>query len=407
MEHERETGEVRRRNFLKGAAVTAGLAVVPAKAVRGAEANERLRLGIIGCGSRGPWVGRLFEEHTNTKVVALHDYFRDKVDAAGEQFDVPPERRFIGLDGYKALLETDIDAVAIESPPYFHPEQAAAAVAAGKHVYLAKPIAVDVPGCQTIAESAKKAAGKLSFLVDFQTRNNELFREAAKQIHERKVGPPVSGQFFYHTSRLKQKVEPGTEVARLRNWYFDQALSGDIIVEQNIHVLDVATWYLDAHPLKAYGMGGQKARTGKGDCWDHFVVAYLFPDDVKVDFGSTQFLYGYHDMCMRLFCTEGTLDSHYGGEVWIRGNSYGWKGGKTPRIYQDGAVNNMRDFHASILSGEYLNNAEDSVRSTLTSILGREASYANREMTWEEMMRKAERLDAHLDLPEDGPQRKR
>ncbi len=197
-------------------------------------------------------------------------------------------------------------------------------------------------------------------------------------------------------------------MARLRNWFFDKTLSGDIIVEQNIHVLDVATWYLDAHPLKAYGMGGQKARMeGGADCWDHFVAAYLFPADVKVDFSSTQFLYGYHDMCMRLFCTEGTLESHYGGEVWIRGNSYGWKGGETPQIYQEGAVNNMRDFHASIMSGDYLNNADDSVRSTLTCVLGREASYQNREVTWDEMMQRAERLEANLDLPEDGPEQKR
>jgi predicted dehydrogenase len=396
-----------RRTFLKGAAVTAGLTVLPASAVRGAQANERLRLGIIGCGGRGPWVGRLFEEHTNTKVVAVHDYFQDRVDAAGEEFDVPPERRFIGLDGYQGLLATDIDAVAIESPPYFHPEQAAAAVAAGKHVFLAKPVAVDVPGCQSISASGEAARGRLSFLVDFQTRADPLFQEAAKRVHDGMIGAPVCGQFFYHTGRLGMKVEPGTEVARLRNWVFDIALSGDIIVEQNIHVLDVATWYLQSLPLKAYGLGGRKGRTEVGDCWDHFVVAYAFPNDVQVDFSSTQFNYGFDDLCMRLFCTEGNVESHYGGKVYITAKAGGWRGGETPRIYQDGAVANMKAFHESILTGQYINSAEAGANSTLTSILGRMAAYQNREVTWDEMMRTAERLDARLDLPADGPQLRR
>ena len=440
----KETGtRMQRRHFLKTAVMTtAGLAIVPAAAVSGSEANSKIKLGLIGCGSRGAWIAKLFEEHAHFKVVAVHDYFRDRVTKAGQALNVDPSRQYVGLDGYKELLAGDVDAVAVESPPYFHPEQAVAALKAGKHVYLAKPIAVDVPGCTAIVDAAREAEGKLSVLVDFQTRNNEFFRGAAQRVHEGMIGQPVCGQFFYYAGRLAIKAPrprlrnwirneyplgnikvvkdtyvfdgatsaltapPGSEVFRLRNWVFDKALSGDIIVEQNIHVLDVANWYLQAHPIKAHGAGGRKARIDVGDCWDHFVVGYTYPNGVLVDFSSGQFTYGFDDLCMRLFGSLGTVESHYGGDVYIRGKKDGWKGGKTPDIYREGAVNNIKDFYASIESGQYLNNAQESAHSTMTSILGRIAAYENREATWEEMVKANVRLDPKLDLPADGPERK-
>ena len=396
---------IRRRAFLKAAAATtATLTVVPAGAVRGAEANEKIKLGIMGCGGRGPWIGNLFEENANAKVVAAHDYFRDRVNAAGDRFGIDASRRYVGLEGYKEMLAGDLDAVAIMSPPYFHPDQTAAAVAAGKHVYLAKPIAVDVPGCMTIVDAAKRAEGKLSVLVDFQTRNNEFFRGAAQRVHDGMIGEPVCGQFFYQTGRLSARTEPGTPTARLRNWVFDKALSGDIIVEQNVHVLDVANWYLQAHPVKAYGAGGRRVRTDVGDCWDHFVVTYWYPNDVLIDFSSSQFLQGFHDMCMRLYGSLGTVDSHYGGSVNIRGKKEGWRGGSTNAIFKQGAVNNIKDFCAGIAGGTYLNNAAESADSTMTGILGRLAAYENRVVTWDEMVQANTKLDAKLDLPEGGPE---
>ena len=210
---------------------------------------------------------------------------------------------------------------------------------------------------------------------------------------------------FYQTSRLIPRTESGSEVARLRNWVFDKALSGDIIVEQNIHVLDVSNWYLQSHPVKAYGTGGRKVRTDVGDCWDHFVVTYWYPNDVLIDFSSSQFLEGFHDMCMRLYGSQGTVDSHYGGEVKIRGKKSGWRGGDTKDIYKQGAVNNIRDFCASIVSGDYLDNAEDAADSAMTSILGRIAAYENRVVTWDEMIQANAALDPKLELPADGPNR--
>jgi myo-inositol 2-dehydrogenase / D-chiro-inositol 1-dehydrogenase len=405
---DKQSDSLGRRGFLKTAAVaSAGISIVPASAVRGSTANSKIELGLIGCGGRGVWLARLFEEHGNYKITSVHDYFEDQAERAGEQFKVGKDNQHVDLDGYKAMLAGDVDAVAIISPPYFHPQQSLDAIDAGKHVYLAKPVAVDVPGCNKILEGGRRAADKLSYWVDFQTRMDPMFQGAAKRVHEKLVGAPVCGQTFYHTGRLKEKVPDGDDTTRLRNWYFDIALSGDIIVEQNVHVLDVMNWYLQGHPEKAVGYGGRKARTHMGDCMDHFVMTYTYPGDTLVDFGSSQFLYGYHDMCMRLFCQEGTVESHYGGEVWIRGNKTGWKGGETPKIYQEGAVANIKAFEAAISSGKTINNAEECVNSTLTGVLGRMAAKEKREVTWQEMMAANEALDAKLNLPADGPKRRR
>ncbi len=161
--------------------------------MRGSQANSRLELGIIGCGGRGRFVGRLFEQHTNTKVVALHDYFADRVQKLGDELSVDARRPVHRTStAIKRLLDRKLDAVAVESPPYFHPEQAIAALQAGKHLYLAKPMAVDVAGCLAIERAVKAAGPARHVLVDFQTRRDPLFREAAARVHRGDIGPPCS-----------------------------------------------------------------------------------------------------------------------------------------------------------------------------------------------------------------------
>ncbi|NCO38546.1 MAG: gfo/Idh/MocA family oxidoreductase [Armatimonadetes bacterium CG_4_10_14_3_um_filter_66_18] len=398
MDEQTQSPALTRRVFLTGATAAASLTVLKSGAARAARANSAIDLGLVGCGGRGKWLASLFRQVEGVKIVALADYFQDRVDQARGMFGVDPSRCYTGLNAYKRLLDSKVEAVAIETPPYFHPAHAAAAVDAGKHVYLAKPIAVDVPGCQTILESGKKATEKkLCFLVDFQTRNQPLFREAAKRVHAGDIGTIVCGQANYHAGRLGRQADPGTPEARLRNWVFDIALSGDIIVEQNIHALDVLTWFLDAAPLRASGTGGRKARTDVGDCWDHFVVTYWFPNEVALDFSSTQFAKGYSDICCRLYGTNGTVDSHYGGEVTIKGDTP-YEGGRTGNIYQEGAVNNMMDFQRFVTDGKFDNQTVPaSVRSNLTAILGRVAAYGGREVTWAEMMKANEKLDGKLE----------
>lgn len=379
-----------RRTFLQAAS---GILLLKPQTVFGSAANSAIELGIIGCGGRGKWIGGHFVEHTGARIVALADPFHDRLESAQQKLKVDSSRLYGGLNGYRDLVNSKLDAVAIESPPYFHPEQAAAAVEAAKHVYLAKPVAVDVPGCRSIEASGVKAKGKLSFLVDLQTRARPVFQEAVERVQRGEIGTPVMGQVFYHTGRLRPQDASGLDAAhaRLRNWVFDKVLSGDVIVEQHIHVLDVANWYLQGHPIKAFGTGGRKARVDVGDCWDHFVVAYWYPDDVKVDFSSNQFLKGFHDMCIRFYGTNGTVDSHYGGYVRISGDTK-WDGGEKDDTFTGGAVTNVKNFVESIKTGNYLNNATVGATSTLTSVLGRMAAYRESLITWDEMMRSAEKL---------------
>jgi predicted dehydrogenase len=393
--------EPTRREFLGTAAATAvTLAMAAPPLAGGAETDRKLRLGLIGCGGRGAWIGELFRRHGGYQIVGAADYFKDRVDAFGQTFGVPPERRFTGLSGYLRLLECDLDAVAIITPPCFHPEQAAAAVERGRHVYLAKPVAVDVPGCQRIAASAKAAtASKLVFLVDFQTRAQPFYQEAVKRVHEGAIGGIAFGEARYHAEALGIQAPPGTAEARLRNWAFDIALSGDIITEQNIHAIDVMNWVLGVPPVQAAGSGGRKVRTNVGDCWDHFALVFQYPDNVGVIFSSKQYRDGGRDVgiAVDIFGAKGRLQTVYGGRVMIAGeNSYA--GGPTSNIYEEGAVNNIAEFHRCIGQGLVDNpTVAPSVQSNLITIMGRTAAYENRVVTWAETLRSTAMLDPRLD----------
>jgi predicted dehydrogenase len=391
-----------RRAFLTTAAAVGAPLLVSPRTAFGSQANSRVTLGAIGNGGRGKWIADLFQKHGGYQITAAADYFQERVDEFGGKFQVPADKRFTGLQGYSRLLESGVDAVVIETPPFFHPRQAKDAVEAGKHVYLAKPIAVDVPGCRTVEESGRKATErKRAFLVDFQTRTDPFYREAVKRAQYGDIGRIVSGEATYfcgptwgdQAKWLKEK--PGDPEMRLKAWGLDRALSGDVITEQNIHALDVATWVLDAAPLRAVGTGGQRARTA-GTCWDTFSVIFTFRKDVLITFSSKQLGDGWDDICCRVYGTEGTLDSHYFGEVSIRGK-LPYRGGKIPNLYTDGAVANIATFHDSITHGDFTNpTVAQSVRSNLTTILGRTAAWRGAPVTWDEILSANEALEADL-----------
>lgn len=396
-------GRFSRRGFLAGVGAAAyPLAVIRPELVRGSKANSKINLGMIGCGVRGTWLADLFQKHGGYQVTAAMDYFPSQVDAFGEKLDVPPARRFTALSGYRRLLESRVDAVAIESPPYFHPEQAAAAVDAGVHVYLAKPIAVDVPGCRSIEASGRKATErKLAFLIDFQTRTDPFYQEAIRRVHNGDIGGIISGEATYITAlpwatQLEiLKANPQDPERRLRAWGLSRALSGDIITEQNIHAIDVMTWAMDQHPASANGTCGLKSRQ-LGDTSDHFSVIFRFAEDVIVTFCSKQYGTGWEDILCRMYGSEGTLDTHYAGEVSIRGKAP-YAGGKDGTMYAAGAIRNIATFYDHVTQGQWENpTVSPSVRSNLTTILGRAAAYKRGVVTWDEIMRSEERSDPQL-----------
>ncbi len=385
-----------RRAFLTGAAATTLLTMLKPSLVFGGEANSKIELGLIGCGGRGKWIADLFAETGRYQFVACADYFQDRADAVGEKFQIAATRRYTGLAGYKRLLESKVDAVVIETPPYFHPQQAADAVDAGKHVFLAKPVAVDVPGCLTIADAGRRAtAKKLVFLVDFQTRASEHYRKAMQMVRNGAIGRIVMGEAHYPWRGGGRGAPPVTPEAQLRSWYYVLPLSGDFIVEQSIHSLDVATWIIDADPIRAIGAGGQKLRP-KGSIWDHFAVNYTFPDDVPLSFTCIQSIPEMKDeITARVYGSDGYIQTDYFSGVLLRGKDV--YQGNEPELYTSGAKVNIREFHEFITSGKHDNpTVAPSVRSNLTAILGREASYKQGEITLAALIKEGKQLQPNL-----------
>jgi len=392
-----------RRDFVKTAA--AGLLILKPATVFGSQANSAVEVGLIGCGGRGNWLAPFFPEYTGARIVALADVVQEHLDSTGKTLKVDGSRAYYGPEAYKELAHSKLDAVIIETPPIYHPLHAEEAVKAGKHVFCAKPIAVDVPGCQSFQASGKQAAQKnLSFWADFQTRAQEVYQEAAKRVHQGDIGKPAFAQVLYYAGRpVKDRGTPGMDPGerRLLNFFTDKVLSGDIIVEQNIHVIDVANWLLQGHPLKATGTGGRTDWSGTpydtGDAWDHFQVTYWYGNEVQADFSSNQLTNSFSDLCVRVFGIKGCADTHYGGLVRITGDN-AWLGAEKDDTFKQGCVNNIKAFVASIRDGKPINNADQSAESNLTAILGRMAAYQQRLITWEEMMKSKERLHADLKL---------
>lgn len=396
---------IARREFIAGAAAAAAFTIVKPSAVRGDTANSTIEIGLVGCGGRGRWIADLFNKHGGYKVVACADYYADHADMVGDKYGIPASHRHINLSACQKLCNERLDAVVIETPPYFHPIHAATAVAAGKHVYVAKPISVDVPGCVSIDESGKKAtAGKKVFLVDFQTRANEFYREAVKRVHAGGLGKLLTGWANYPWSVGGGNFKPATNPDdRLRSghWYCTRELSGDFIVEQNIHTLDVGTWILDAHPIKAIGAGGSQGLRGYGNIYDWFQANFWFPNGFVLSYTGNQCSPGApEEIVCRIYGSKATIDTDYYSHAKINGpKDAAYEGGswKHAALYTSGTEVNIKEFHEAITKGDCSNpTVAPSVRSNLTCILGRTAAYTNQMVTWDEMMKKNERWEPDL-----------
>lgn len=194
-------------------------------------------------------------------------------------------------------------------------------------------------------------------------------------------------------------MDPGQR--KMLNWFGDRALSGDIIVEQNIHVIDVANWLLQGHPAKAHGAGGRTDWSGTannyGDAWDHFAVTFWYPGDVHASFSSHQLNGSVADLCVRVYGVDGCADTHYGGLVRVTGKN-AWLGAEKDDTFKGGAIENVKRFISAIQKNQPIYNFEPSVESNLTGILGRTAAYRNAEVTWDEMMASSERWGSVLTL---------
>lgn len=418
-----------RRNFLRtSAAAGVGLLFVRPSTAFGYAANSSLGLGIIGCGDRGNYDGGEFLNNTDVRITALMDIFEDKVLAARANFDKKSEEKgygkiaeanlFKGHKSYEKLVQSkDVDVVLITSPPYFHPDHLEAAVSNGKHVYCEKPVATDVTGCLKVMNIGKKYNGKVSMHVGLQKRYDVGYRGLIERIHAGEIGDIILGQTFYYTNDLPRKNKPGTSDldARIRNWVFDRALSGDILVEQNIHILDIVNWALKSHPIKATGTNGRALRKQVDGvpadylCSDHFILTYTYPGDVHISFNSNQFKNkGYRQSGERFFGTKGASDSLQGGPATINYNEVR-EGQKVADKIDCGKVDlhkavgtKMQALVESIKTGKFDNQCEQGAETTLTTILGRMAAYEGREVSWDKMLKSKENWNLKLNLDSLG-----
>jgi predicted dehydrogenase len=266
-----------------------------------------------------------------------------------------------------------------------------------------------------VIRTGQKAEGKLSLDVGFQIRNAPPYAELTRRIHEGGLGKIACGQAYYYSRALSRPEWPqaSPQEKRLRNWVWDRVLSGDIIVEQNIHVIDVCNWVLQGHPLKASGSGGRKVRSDTGDCYDHFNVTYTYPDDVHVTFSSSQAAVGWWDVAVRFFGSKGVSAAHYDWPVRISGDdpwdflkAAGVKEDKPGEFSATGAFRGSLDqadsekqkaFIESIQGGKFHNQAGLGADSALSAILGRTAAYTGNVVTWDKLLKSREVSDPKID----------
>ena len=384
-----------------------GILLLKPQTVFAYQANSIVEVGLIGCGGRGNWLAPFFPEHAGARLVAVADVMRERLETTRGKLKVQAARAYHGPDSYRELAHSQLDAVVIETPPYYHPAHAAAAVEAGRHVFCAKPVAVDVPATKSFLAAGRQAQSKgLSFWVDFQSRARPVFQDLVARLRRGDIGRIAMAQIFYYanrpwTDRSTPGMDPGHK--RMINWLGDRTLSGDIIVEQNIHVLDMANWYLGAHPEKATGNGGRTSWAGTnsdwGDSWDHFTVSFWYPG-VDASFSSHQLSGRFSDLCVRCFGLGGAADTHYGGLVKIAAEdrSKDWTGAEKDDTFTGGCIANIKSFVESIRAGKPVNNSADAVESNFTGILGRMAAYRGGMVTWQEMLASTEKWEADLTL---------
>ncbi len=416
-----------RRHFIHtSTAATSGLLLLKPATAFGYQANSAVRLGLLGCGSRGTAVATSFSKNTTAQVVALADLFPDQLAVAQAHFDelnttlgrqpVSSKLLFSGPHAFEQLAASpDVDLIQISTPPFFHVQHLETAVASGKHVYCEKPIGIDVVQAKQALEIAKRVKPNQSVDVGFQCRSAPPIAAIARKIQSGALGKVAALSANYNAPASKEKTHPGASAdeLRLRNWLWDRALSGDILLEQNIHIIDLCNWILGAHPVKATATGGRNILTHSGDCWDNYQVTFVYPGDIRLSFSSTQFGdYGGFDAGIRMYGSDGSASLAYSGPIQIIG-AHPWNAQDATGSTGSGtfAANGSfsdnlafadrdkeRTFIESIVSGHVHNQIAAGVETSLSCMLGRMAGYQRREVTWENLLQHGETYSLGMDL---------
>ena len=418
---------MKRREFIATTAAASGFLVLSSKKAFGYPTNSAVRLGLLGCGNRGTHVSTSFSQNTVAQVVALGDLFHNQLEECKAHFDdvnanldrqpIDSNLMFRGPHAYEQLVNSaQVDMIQISTPPFFHVEHLAAAIAAGKHVYCEKPVGIDIEQARQALKIAKRVQPGQSVDVGFQCRNAPPFAEIIERTKAGALGKIASISAYYYAPASKEKVVPGASAAehRLRNWLWDRTLSGDILVEQNIHIIDLCNLILAARPLRATATGGRNILTHDGDCWDNYQVDFTYPNDVRVSFASTQFGdYGLFEAGLRVFGSDGAATIPYAGPVEIVGaQKWAWQPSEGTSASADkfaasgGFEDNLafadrekeRTFIDSIVNGPAHNQIAAGVETAMSCMMGRMAGLRRGEATWEELDAHGETYKLGMDL---------
>ena len=397
-------GAISRRQFVTGT-MAAGASLVLrnsalAQTTASASPQAKIRLGLVGCGGRGSLIGSQFKKHGGFELWAVADYFPKVADAAGEALGVDKSRRFSGLSGYLKLIESGAEVVVLENIPAFMPDQATAAVKAGRHVYMAKPVAADVPGCLQIAEAGKLAQEKgRCFFVDYQIPTDPVNIEVVKQIHDGGVGKIVQLATVAVAHGSPDPPKTANLESRLQKliWVNDIAMGCDYIGNFDIHAVDAALWVMGERPVAAAGSCSVARPNAHGDAHGVCSVIYDYADGtVHNHFGQAM-----------PNATDGVLDCHvhgttgnalisYWGKASLR-NGPGEYSGQVANLYQEGIVRNIATFYENVTQGRAdISTVRRAVDSALACILGREAASRRIRLTMDDLIKENKRLNVDL-----------
>ncbi len=406
-----------RRNFLEKSAIGAlgvigatqivkscttggsvGAVTVP-EILKTAVDGQPIRAGVVGCGGRGSGAALNFlDAGPNLSIVAIADVFQDRIDGIRTKLkdekgvELPDANCFTGFDAYKRLLEVDLDLVILATPPFFRPEHFQACVAARKNVFMEKPVAVDPVGARAVMAASKQAeAAGLCVVTGTQRRHSWNYNNVLARVKAGMMGDIVATNVYWNQNKLwhKEKQARWTEMEfMLRDWVNWTWLSGDHIVEQHVHNIDVSNWFVGSHPLEAVGMGS-RLRRPTGDCYDNFSVDFIY--DKKVHMNS---------MCRQINdCATNVSELIRGTKGYTNGENAIWDA-EGNMLYEynspvdaDGEptknspyVQEHIDLVTAIRTGNQIVEAEETAKSVLTAIMGRESAYTGKKVTWEEMM---------------------
>ena len=369
-----------RRDFVKKSAGT-GLLILSPQIVRGSQANSTLTVGLLGAGRRGTAISKFFAQNEFARVAAVCDIYQDQLDAATKMFSGAKT-----FTSYKELLASDVDAVYIATPPFLHPEHFEAAVAARKHIFCEKPAGVDVAGCKRVIAAARKADKSKRISFDYQQRYGVDYNRAYDIVKQGGLGKIAMIRAAWIGGGLPLRSGHPQSEEKMRNWLYYPDYSGDIIVEQNCHNLDVVNWFTGTHPVKASGYGNRALRKQPGSILDDLAVTFEFADGTVFSYAAGQF-------DNRIF--EDISETFIGEKGTIRTSRQGYqfftKPRQQPEVVQSASskADITKDAVDKFILGARTGNIENAafwaVESTLTAIMAREAIYSSKPMTWDEL----------------------